>query len=719
VFSRDHWPFAITPRLGIAAIEYDAAEAVDDGGYRTMSMLGCVCQDIADDQIESTQTTRMQIHCSVARYQSEQSEEAMDPTGLHVPITFALTTTAEYLTCTSVKIVVDSVRWPLSRLSKPGSLATGGRSWSNPLSELASEDGTDGPVEADAAIWVIPACRAEGVMSPVCDRLFSKAACFPYCLAVRTKGSASQGLVLYNADDWARNVQLPKRDCSGPHVSNAGLDNMADYVEPGDIPKYYGGVIGDSLDPFGKKIVVGSGFTYDPTNMACVSSDTVSSRLNVSTVASINQRYPAILMDTQPFAVAGGAALIPMYNADGTFAVRVQRLYGDEGTDMFTMVTTHDLMPAQEPCLTLSKCDQLPRDDILSIPYTWFTSPSLHNPAVETRWGFFYAVNPSLDMFEEFFKYCQDKSTKLQIQALSSYGGIRIWRVEAFAYTDGENPTASTGKSIQLPDVFGSSTDDTSVCGNEFNVMVTSMEYLNSNNIAVQVLNAAPAYLNTTTMKPRGNDPQKVTYLTYFLHPVTMQVRQGVMWESDSALGQLSAGSSALCPEWRQMPQFGSMAAEMAASAIIATRMMLSFIITAPTVLQPGMYERIQECPLVPRGHTMLLNCGRNFLNLDASFAAMRVANSHLWNSLAKLGNLIQKEGGTVQTFLTGNAVYNTQVQPLPLWTRVLFQILLTDTNVAYPVQYSAKHPCRLLCHSHFSLRNRHTLHHNPRPVVQ
>ena len=141
-----------------------------------MSMSGCVCQDVTDDQIESSQTTRMQIHCSIARYQSEQSDEAMDPNGLNVPVTFALRTTAEYLTCKSVKIVVDSVRWPLSRLSKPGSLATGGRSWNNPLSELASEDGTDNPVEADAAIWVIPACSAEGAFDPVCDRSFSKAA---------------------------------------------------------------------------------------------------------------------------------------------------------------------------------------------------------------------------------------------------------------------------------------------------------------------------------------------------------------------------------------------------------------------------------------------------------------------------------------------------------------------------------------------------------------
>jgi hypothetical protein len=523
-------------------------------------------------------------------------------------------------------------------------------------------------VEADAVIWVIPACGAVGKFDPVCARTFEKAACFPYCLAVRTTRSESRGLVLYNADDWARNIQLTKRDCSSMHVNPEGLGTSASYMESSETPKVYSGVVDNTLDPFGKKVVVKAGYTYDPTVSTCVSSNTASSRLNISTVASINQRYESILMDGQPFAVAGGAALIPQYSDDGkVFSVRVQRLYGDEGSNSFTMVTTHDSMPAQAPCLVLSECDQLPRDDRLSIPYTWYSSPARHNPAVETRWGFFYAVNPSMDMFREFIVYCQGKPSQLQVQALSSYGGIRIWRVDAFAHTSKDDPTASTGKSIEMPDVFGTSTDDTSVCANQFNVLVTAMEYINDDNIAIKVFHTSPAYLDVDTMRPirnrPGDDTKNVEYLTYFLHPVTMQVRLVDMWQKDSAMGQLSAGSSALCPEWRQMPQFGSMSAETVVSGIVAARMLVSFILTAPTVLRPGAYERITDCPLVTRGHSMLLGCGSNFLNLDASFAAMRVANSHLWNSLSKLGNLLSgKDGGTVQTFLHGSAVYNVQV---------------------------------------------------------
>jgi hypothetical protein len=539
-------------------------------------MLGCVCQDVASDTLASGQATRMQIHCSVARYQSEQAEEAMDPSGLHVPVTFALSSTAEYLQCAEVKIVVDSVRWPLSRLSKPGSLATGGRSWSNPLNELASLDGSDGPVEADAAIWVIPACNAQGVMPPVCERKFIKAACFPYCLAVRTTRSSSQGLVLYNADDWARNIQLMYRDCQGDHVTSSGLGDEVSYVDSVNLPKDYKVVMHDELDPFGKNTVVTPGVTYDTVQMKCVASSTISSRVNVAQVASISSRYEAILLDEQPFAVAGGCALIAVYKDDGTFAVRVQRLYGDEGTDSFTMVTIHDELPAIKPCDMQSTCDELPRNDRVSIPYPWYQSPARHNPAVETRWGLFYAVNPSMDMFSEFILYCKDKPSRLQVQALSSYGGIRIWRVDAFAFTSADDKTAATGASVEIPDAFGVSTDDTSICGNMFNVMVTSMEYLNEDNIAIQVMHAAPAYLDIEKMRPLGNDPQNVTYRTYFLHPVTMQIKLFQTWTPDTALGQLSTGSSALCPEWRQMPQFGSMASEMAASALKVSHMLVT-----------------------------------------------------------------------------------------------------------------------------------------------
>jgi hypothetical protein len=526
VFSRDQWPFKIQVRYGIAAIQYDEGELVDDDGYRTMSMLGCICQDVKDESV--TQGSRMQIHCSIARYQSEDADEALDPNGLHVPVSFALPSTAAFMTCAGSKIVVDSVRWPVSRLSVPGSLGSGGRNWRNPLNDLASDDGTDGPHEADAILWVMPACRSEGRYDPVCSRTFKESACYPYCMAVRTRGSQSQGLTLYNADDWARNVQLQRRDCGGASQNPSSLisafEDNANYESTPS--KDTIAVISDSKDPMGRVITVkASTSAYDPATMTCVAADTITSRVGWAASADIYERYESILMEGQPFAMAGSVALVSVKNADDSVAVKVQRLYGEQGSDSFTLVTTHSNLPAIKPCETLSTCTKLPRDDLVSIPYPWSSSPARHNPAVETRWGVFYAVNPSLDMFSQFALWCQGGSAKLQIMALSTYGGIRIWRVDAFAYTTPDADVGSTGASVEMPDVFLSMTNDSTICGSPFNVIVTSMEYLNENNIAVQVMRAAPVYLNITTMQPLSNDQQKVTYVTYFLHPVTMQLR--------------------------------------------------------------------------------------------------------------------------------------------------------------------------------------------------
>ena len=657
ILARDHWPIPIKPAYGIAAVQYDEAEQVDDTGRQTMSLLGCNCYDVPDD--DAVQGTRMEIHCAIARYQAEDADEALDPNGLHVPVDFALRSTAKYMTCAGSKIVVDSVRWPVSRLAVPGSLGAGGRNFYSPLSELASDKGEDSPEEVDAVIWVQPACAAEGAFDEVCARTFKDAACFPYCMAARPRGSGSQGMTLYNADDWQRRVQLQGRDCAVSQLGTQFEDGQS-YVS--EAPSEYTMVVTDKNDPLGRSVVTTA--TFDPSTMSCVAADAVASRVTREAVADIGERYEAVLLDEQPFAVAGSAALTAVYKDDGSYAIKVQRLYGEEGAQAYSLVTTHDELPAIAPCETLDKCDEVPRNDRVSIPYPWTASPGRHNPAVETRWGMFYAVNPSLDMFSEFAKYCQGRTDyKLQIQALSSYGGIRIWRLDAFAHSEKNGKNAARGASVEMPEVFLSQTNSTSICGSAFNVMVTSMEWLSEENIAITVLHAAPAYLDMRSLKPLGNDPQKVRYRTYFLNPLSLQLRENELWRPDQATSQLAAGPGTLCPDWRNMPQFGSMLGELGAAASLGARTFVSFLLAAPVVMQNDALRKLRECPAVPLGHSLLLNCGRNLLSLDDSFAAMRKANSHFWMVLAKLGRLLSglPGGDSLHTFLQGMAVVKMQ----------------------------------------------------------
>ena len=667
VLARDHWPIQVAPGLGIAAVQYDEAEQVDEGGGRTLSLLGCQCYDVPDT--DAAQGTRMELHCAVARFQAEDADEALDAAGLLVPVGFALPSTAQYMTCAGTKITVDSVRWPVSRLSVPGSLGAGGRNFRSPLSAFASDQGDDGPAEVDAVIWLQPACAGDGAFDPVCARTFAGAACFPYCMAARRRGSGSQGLTIYNAEDWQTRVQLQGRDCAVASVGTT-LAPGQEYTTAA-APAGYGLLVEDSNDPLGRRLAQTG--VFDPATLACVASDSVMSRVNRTAIADIDERYEAVLLEGQPFAVAGSAALIAVYNTDGSVGVKVQRLYGEEGTESFSIVTTHSELPALPPCETLSACDQLPRDDLVSIPYAWTASPGRHNPAVETRWGVLYAVNPSLDMFSEFAKYCQGRTDyNLQIQALSSYGGIRIWRMDAFAHTERNGDAAARGASVEMPGVFLSQTNDTSICGSAFNVIVTSMEYLSEENVAVTVLHAAPAYLDMRTLSPLGNDPQQVRYRTYFLQPQTLQVREDEPWLPDTATAQLRAGASTLCPDWRNMPQLGSLVGEVGAGAALGTRMWVSLFTALPVLFQDGMLARLRECPMTHMSHSLLLNCGRGLLSLDDAFAAFRKANAHFFMVVAKLGRLLRglPGGESMNSFLQGVAMSERQKVPALLRRR-------------------------------------------------
>lgn len=73
------------------------------------------------------------------------------------------------------------------------------------------------------------------------------------------------------------------------------------------------------------------------------------------------EKFNAILMPGQPFAVAGETALtiVRTDNPDGGgsgYAIRVQRLFGQQGTGFVSLITINSELPANAPCLTLDEC---------------------------------------------------------------------------------------------------------------------------------------------------------------------------------------------------------------------------------------------------------------------------------------------------------------------------------------------------------------------------
>ena len=135
-----------------------------------------------------------------------------------------------------------------------------------------------------------------------------------------------------------------------------------------------------------------------------------------------------------------------------------------------------------------------------------------------------------------------------------------------------------------------------------FNVRVTSLEFLNDQNIAVQVLRSAIANYdpNEVGFKEsmfRGRDGSHlVEYRTFFLNPETMRLKLDDMWVEDNPAALL--GQGLLCPSQRRMPDFGSMSAEVLAAGLHAMRMFFELLLTGPAVFTPGAYKRIKDMNL-------------------------------------------------------------------------------------------------------------------------
>lgn len=179
-----------------------------------------------DGEERGTTTTsrRMAITCAILQYDpaiAESNSTINSVSRTVFPVVFQVPSTAEYMTCSTTKVSVDSVRWPNTRFTAPQRPTL-------PLLNLLKgsdcmEDGTCSTI--DAAIWVAPLC-GDGTENDACLETFTQAACYPFCLAVRQSNSYNSIMRLYNALNWLDRVHLFNRDCAF-HLYRDGNDAQA------------------------------------------------------------------------------------------------------------------------------------------------------------------------------------------------------------------------------------------------------------------------------------------------------------------------------------------------------------------------------------------------------------------------------------------------------------------------------------------------------------
>ena len=549
----------------------------------------------------------------------------------------------------------------------------------------------------DAAIWVSPLCTSRATKFPeVCTPLFKAAACYPYCMAARLRGSGSNGLVLYNAPDWHERVHLMGRDCI---IDTPVLANPVQAFDTG-AAKFMPSGTHSSTDPMpaaeasnegdvvqGASVIAGK---WDPSTMGCVYSRSgktiVLSSAHPSygpggsnlttTPAQLQQRTArSILMQGQPFAYAGDVTLTATHAGNGEYWVSVDRLYGNEVNE-YTMVNVRAKFPANPPADTIQMGGRLEEQvDRLPIPYSFSDMAGVQHPAVSTRTSVFFAVNPSLAMFKGFARGCftEGYEWSLQLSALSSYAPIKIWKIDPFAYCPhGHDGTEMCGigrvHHAEVPDAFTKivpagqegnaeayNVFDARKCTVPFAVAVVGMDYINEENIAVTVLRAPFSEYSPDTGLLKA-DAKSASYQVYFLSTVTMAM-SSVPHERDVIVSASAAGEGALCPAMRRLPNVGSFFAEVAVAGVEVVHKFFDVVIMLPALGQ--MLDRQLACPLVTHGHTLMQRCGADLLSLDEFFDALNRANAHFWRAFAIVAERVRDMGvDRVANVIDGVAYY-------------------------------------------------------------
>ena len=656
------FPFAVDLGIGVAAVAHITDLHHASNGDDTMALLGCACADGGGGIV---------LECGVALY-----NEQINSTQRIIPVVFELPSTARYLACSKVRLELEALRWPATRNSATVITTAGGTATIGGFQCISK--GTC--LQADAALWIRPLCAVDEI-DPVCVASFKAADCFPYCMALHVRGSADQPMIVYGAQEWTEGVTMLSRDCglftlTDPSTATATTDPTATSAGKATV------VLPSSA--FGIHLQTGSyaNCTYNP---------------QVFTMAPRSTAYAAygsITLETQPFAFAGDLALVAVEgyaDAQGqpTYYIEVQRIYGNQANE-FTVIPLLQNIPASAPCTTPADCGNVletcaaASGCLPAIPYSWDATVAAKVPATVTENYAFYVTNPDLSPFTAFGYYCANAARGLeytnefQISAISSYGGIRLWRMDPYLYcpldaASGKRVCTETGTAggVQIEPLHFTSFD-VALCTQEFAVLAIGLDYINENNLALTVMRTTLSNVNPQTLAPY--DPTQVTYPVLWVNPLTLAFREGAMWMPEAPSPALTNGQ--LCPSQRRTPNVGSIAANAAVSLTLLVQLPLNIVVGLPVAipLLNGL------CPAVTGGHYLLQTCGAELFSLDDFFSAVYQANSLFFQGIALIGNALGT--GTAQTFVNGFALAAENGPYTPLTPNVVKQLQqLGQTN--------------------------------------
>jgi hypothetical protein len=606
-----NWPFKVQVSHGVAAVSYNQLTSVEssvlsDGStsraLQTNDLFGCTCDDT---------DSGVQISCVILPFDGwSLATQGTFKTMVMFPDAFS----AKSMQCNLIDIHVRSVRFTFYRYST-ADVNYGSGTTSLPANDCITKGDCR---EADASVWVIPRCGQDGAAGYVMEACIPGASCFPYCMGLRLSGSKQNNILMSSASQWKQGKVLLNRDCglysSSPNTVTSISQLQASFVSRS------GNIAGTNVSA---SVYAGYSGTGAPE---CYSVPNVISRLKdpLFSLTSYNT-----YSDSQPFVVAGDVLFTAKSLGSGSYSVVVDRLQSnDRGS--FSMTAFNKEFPAEPPPnVPIDETLYVNQDRVL-IPYGTRIGPAV---STSSHNYVFYASNPDYGVFSAYFDYCTrdpNKMPKFGLIIKTSYGPLRVYRVNAFARCTASSCAAGLVRSIDF-DQFRQVYD--SKCDQSFNVSITQLEYLNEDNIAVVV--------QSSPIKSYDSDTNKFlnqTSTVYWLNPSTMQVSSSI-WQTSVAISNYGT----LCPGMQRMPRVGSFAAELVDAGIY----LVEYMVKIP-VYFPGMgpiWLAGGKCPQQTFGHSMLASCGADILSLENMFDSLVDAGSIFWHSLDCISDFMVAAG--------------------------------------------------------------------------
>jgi hypothetical protein len=631
----EHWPVEIDAALGVAAVHFY-------GDDERTAMFGCACRDEA---------AGMQLLCASTPLISDELNRTVH----------AVIFDASDMTCESVDITIQALRFPRSRYSLA---VTGGTDIAQ--TERVFEDAQEITDVADAIIMIKPRCSLAGETRMAC--VPGARNCFPYCMGVHVAGRRNHIIYLENARVWRENVQYRETDCA---VTTSGMNTCETATESatGDT----NAIESNDLKVTGPDTFAGESVLFSYTTACvfdareCVEEPQATTTVPTSSVDRNIYNAPVVLLEEQPVVVAGDVMLFKQEQGlvvsrlrNTARGMRQERLTSSENKKIVLYKTCDEAdadYDEQQSCASAA----LQEGKVL-LPFR-VQIDNAPRPAVASRWAVHWAVNAELSVLESLFAQCKGSASTGFI-ALSSVRRPRVWSLKttrasyAMGLIQEDDPEEDKGVSYF---VLPNAVNDGTACHAMVNMEVDDMEFIDDSNILI-----------TTKVSSPAQWPARFTYEYYYLHPnrhdcfgeegdepvfsCWRRVSEGP-FVTDTGQDPLMAGQ--LCPALQRMPKLGSAGGHLYSASAHMLRLVVQLGVIIPALIAAnGNVAEIFDTRLKVTYHSVLDSSGNELLDFDSILIHMDRSSMYTWQSLGVIANLFRGLPGhaVVEGVLVGTA---------------------------------------------------------------